>query len=65
MWTVSEQGRWLGQVLRGCFTYHAVPTNAADHVFHHPMERHRQRAFARRSRKAAVPWRRMGLIVAR
>lgn len=25
---VPEQGRWLGQVLRGCFAYHAVPTNS-------------------------------------
>jgi hypothetical protein len=24
----SEQGRWLGQVVRGCLAYHAVPTNA-------------------------------------
>ena len=26
--SLSEQGRWLGQVLRGYFAYHAVPTNS-------------------------------------
>jgi hypothetical protein len=25
---IPEQGKWLGQVLRGYFNYHAVPTNA-------------------------------------
>jgi RNA-directed DNA polymerase len=25
---IQEQGRWLGQVVRGYFAYHAVPTNA-------------------------------------
>lgn len=25
---VPEQGRWLGQVMRGYSAYHAVPTNA-------------------------------------
>ena len=25
---VPEQGRWLGQVVRGYFAYHAVPTNS-------------------------------------
>jgi hypothetical protein len=25
---VSEQGRWLGQVVHQCLAYHAVPTNA-------------------------------------
>lgn len=38
---VPEQGRWLGQVLRGYFAYHAVPTNSrrttafAYHVVRH------------------------------
>src|SRR5262249_23126836 len=26
---IPEQGRWLGQVVRGYFAYHAVPTNRA------------------------------------
>ena len=33
---VPEQGRWLGQVLRGYFAYHAVPTNSRRITsFHH------------------------------
>jgi RNA-directed DNA polymerase len=24
---IPEQGRWIGQVVRGYFAYHAVPTN--------------------------------------
>ena len=58
---VPEQGRWLGQVVRGYFAYHAVPTNSrrdqrpstTTSVWHW------LRALARRSQKAAVPWRRM------
>ena len=26
-WPIPEQGRWLAQVIRGFFAYHAVPTN--------------------------------------
>ena len=26
---IPEQGRWLAQVIRGYFAYHAVPTNFA------------------------------------
>ena len=26
---IAKQGRWLGQVVRGYFAYHAVPTNSA------------------------------------
>src|SRR5215813_10672359 len=26
---IPEQGRWLGQVVRGYFAYHAVPTNGS------------------------------------
>lgn len=26
--SISQQGQWLGQVVRGYFNYHAVPTNA-------------------------------------
>src|SRR5271165_1264800 len=33
---IPEQGRWLGQVVRGYFNYHAVPTNGqALEVFRH------------------------------
>jgi len=37
---IPEQGRWLAQVIRGYFAYHAVPTNySALNAFryhHHP-----------------------------
>lgn len=63
---VPEQGRWLGQVLRGYFAYHAVPTNSrrtTAFAFH--VVRHWRRALMRRSQKAFVPWQRMKLLVAR
>lgn len=63
---VPEQGRWLGHVMRGYFAYHAVPTNARKITsFHYHVAWHWRRALGRRSQKAAVPWRRMALIVAR
>ena len=63
---VPEQGRWLGQVVRGYLAYHAVPTNARKIAsFHYHVAWHWRRALGRRSQKAAVPWRRMALIVAR
>jgi RNA-directed DNA polymerase len=35
--SIPEQGRWLAQVTRGYFAYHAVPTNfpALCAVYHH------------------------------
>lgn len=63
---VPEQGRWLGQVLRGYFAYHAVPTNSrrtTAFAFH--VIRHWRRALMRRSQKAFVPRQRMKLLVAR
>jgi RNA-directed DNA polymerase len=63
---VPEQGRWLGQVVRGYLAYHAVPTNARKITsFHHFVVWHWRRALSRRSHKAAVSWARMGRIVAR
>src|SRR4051812_48667447 len=63
---VPEQGRWLGQVVRGYFAYHAVPTNSRRTTFFaYHADWHRRRALMRRSQKAFVPWRRMKLIAAR
>ena len=63
---VPEQGRWLGQVMRGYFAYHAMPTNARKITsFHHYVVWHGRRALSRRSQKAAVSWSRMARIVAR
>ena len=53
---VPEQGRWLGQVMRGYFAYYAVPTNARKITSFHYVVWHWRRALSRRSQKAAVPW---------
>jgi hypothetical protein len=63
---VPEQGRWLGQVLRGYFAYHAVPTTwrrTTAFAFH--VLRHWRRALMRRSQKAYIPLRLMKPIAAR
>ena len=52
---VPEQGRWLGQVVRGYLAYHAVPTNSRKITsFHHFVVWHWRRALSRRSQKATV-----------
>jgi hypothetical protein len=49
---VPEQGRWLGQVLRGYFAYHAVPTTTrAIKSFHYHTTWHWRRALMRRGQK--------------
>ena len=63
---VPEQGRWLGQVVRGYLAYHAVPTNSqAITSFVHYVTWHWKRALGRRSQKGRVTWARMAPIVAR
>ena len=63
---VPEQGRWLGQVVRGYLAYHAVPTNSRKITsFHHFVVWHWQRALSRRSQKGRVTWARMGRIATR
>lgn len=63
---VPDQGRWLGQVMRGYFAYHAVPTNARKITsFHYHVVWHWRRALSRRSQKATVSWKRMTRMVAR
>ena len=54
---VPEQGRWLGQVVRGYFAYHAVPTNstALGDFRHHVTELWR-RTLQRRSQKDGCTW---------
>jgi hypothetical protein len=59
-WPVPEQGRWLAQVIRGFFAYHAVPTNiAALGKFRHQIVWLWLRTLRRRSQKDATPWTRM------
>ena len=57
---IPEQGKWLGQVLRGYFNYHAVPTNArALAVFRHHVTDLWRRTLRRRSQKDRITWARM------
>jgi hypothetical protein len=54
---LPEQGRWLGQVVRGYLAYHAVPTNSRKITsFQYHVTWHRRRALSRRSQKGQVTW---------
>jgi RNA-directed DNA polymerase len=62
---VPEQGRWLAQVVRGYFAYHAVPTNAASLVaFRHHVTSLWRRTLRRRSQKDCTTWQRMTRLAA-
>jgi group II intron reverse transcriptase/maturase len=57
---IPEQGRWLGQVVRGYFAYHAVPTNThALTSFRTQTVRMWHRALRRRSQRDRTDWVRM------
>ena len=57
---IPEQGKRLGQVLRGYFNYHAVPTNArALAVSRHHVTDLWRRTLRRRSQKDRITWARM------
>jgi RNA-directed DNA polymerase len=57
---IPEQGRWLGQVVRGFYAYHAVPTNyPALVVFRVRIAQLWKRALLRRSQRGRRTWRRM------
>jgi len=61
---IPEQGKWLGQVVRGYFNYHAVPTNApALRVFLHHATDLWRRTLRRRSQKDHMTWARMTQLV--
>jgi group II intron reverse transcriptase/maturase len=64
--TIPQQGKWLGQVVRGFFQYHAVPTNsrALSAFRHHVMDLWR-RTLRRRSQKDKTTWERVARIAAR
>ena len=54
---IPEQGRWLAQVVRGFYNYHAVPTNMpALRAFRHTIERLWVRTLRRRSQKDRFAW---------
>ena len=57
---IPEQGRWLAQVIRGYFAYHAVPTNfPALGAFRHHVKRLWLRTLRHRSQKDRFSWERM------
>jgi len=57
---IPEQGRWLAQVIRGYFAYHAVPTNyPALSAFRYHIERLWLRTLRRRSQKDRFSWERI------
>jgi RNA-directed DNA polymerase len=61
---IPEQGKWLGQVVKGYFNYHAVPTNSrALGVFRHRVTLHWRRVLQHRSHKATMTWERMRKLV--
>ena len=61
---IPEQGKWLGQVVRGYFNYHAVPTNGqAMVVFRHHVTDLWRRTLRRRSQRDRMTWERMTQLV--
>ena len=57
---IPEQGRWLAQVVKGYFGYHAVPTNGrAMAAFRDHIRRLWVRTLRRRSQKDRFAWERM------
>jgi RNA-directed DNA polymerase len=61
---IPVQGKWLGQVVRGYFNYHAVPTNGHTlHVFLHRVTDLWRRTLRRRSQKDRTTWERMTRMV--
>jgi len=57
---IPETGKWLGQVVRGFFNYHAVPTNSeALATFRDQVIRQWRRTLQRRSQKDQMTWKRM------
>ena len=60
MHRIPQQGKWLMQVVTGCFNYHAVPTNSrALAVFRQRVTLLWRRALQHRSQTAELTWERM------
>src|SRR4029077_18310438 len=58
--SIPEQGKWLGQVVKGFFNYHAVPTNGdALGAFRSEITDRWRWTLGRRSEKSALTWARM------
>jgi RNA-directed DNA polymerase len=62
---IPMQGRWLAQVVRGYFAYHAVPTNYPSlSAFLHHVKRLWLRTLRRRSQRHRMTWVRFSRIAA-
>lgn len=60
---IPVQGKWLRQVVRGYFAYHAVPTNSrAICAFRYHVTNLWRRTLRRRSQKDTMTWARMARI---
>src|SRR6267142_898897 len=61
--SIPEQGRWLAQVVRGYFAYHAVPTNsAAIGTFRHHVVDLWRCSLSRLSQRGGITWQRIKQI---
>jgi RNA-directed DNA polymerase len=59
-WPIPAQGKWLKQVIRGYFNYHAVPTNNRALVgFRDEIVRSWRWVLTRRSQRGSTGWERM------
>ena len=62
---IRKQGQWLGQVVRGYFAYHAVPTNVRSLcAFRHHVTDLWRRSLRRRSQRDRTTWERIAQLVA-
>ncbi len=62
---IPQLDKWLGQVVRGYFNYHAVPTNTESlAAFRHHVTNLWRRALRRRSQKDRTTWERMTRLAA-
>jgi group II intron reverse transcriptase/maturase len=64
--SIPEQGRWLGNIVRGYLAYYAVPTNTrAIGAFRWEVIRIWRQALKRQSQRARAPWKQMDTLAAR
>jgi hypothetical protein len=62
---IPAQGKWLAQVVRGYFAYHAVPTNIHSlGTFLHYVKVLWRRTLRRRSQKDCTTWARIARLAA-
>lgn len=62
---IPEQGRWLAQIVRGYFNYHAVPTNFKSlSAFRYHVTNLWRRQLRRRSQKDRTTWNRIAQLAA-